>query len=385
MRATPCSFPADTMRVERSAEGSPRYFRYEAAGQEEYSYRRPFILEIELTRRCNLRCVHCYADAREHRFDDELGREELVRVLDEAVAIGIPEVSLTGGEVLLCDHFLATIDESLRRQRNVRFVTNATLLDDAWIAELCQRPIKLITVSLDAIAPEVHEEIRGPDSHARTLRNIRGLMDAGFRLSIITAFSRKNAGEFDRLLDFCVQNRLDWQVQIVSAKGRCNKGITLSPDEYYALGEKVARAYASALPINLIPMDDMATFSSFAPLCALSQTWQGMCTGGLLNLFVRANGDVTPCSALAFPECVVGNVRRDSLADICREERCRRNLAWLNAGTRTGACAACRFLPACRGGCPEILLSMCAGRTENEYCYHRIEEDRMLRKVLNHA
>jgi radical SAM protein with 4Fe4S-binding SPASM domain len=373
------------MRVEYARDGSIRYFRSDAADREEYSYRRPFILELELTRRCNLQCVHCYADAKDRRFDDELTLEEITRVLDQAVAVGIPEVSLTGGEVLLHRNFFDVIDESLARQRNVRFVTNATMLDDGGLAELCKRPVKLITVSLDAISPGVHDEIRGPDSHARAMRNVRRLIDAGFRVSIITAFSRMNVDEFDPLLKFCVEQQLDWQVQMVSAKGRCRKDITLSPREYYELGEKVSRAYTSQIPINLIPMDDMATFSGFFPLAALSGTWQGMCTGGLLNLFIRANGDVTPCSALAFPECVVGNVRGDSLVDICKEERCKTNLAWLSAESRTGACAACRFLRECRGGCPEILLSMCAKRTENEYCYYRIEEDDILGKVLHHA
>jgi radical SAM protein with 4Fe4S-binding SPASM domain len=141
---------------------------------------------------------------------------------------------------------------------------------------------------------------------------------------------------------------------------------------------------ATRLPINLIPMDDLATFSHLPPLSLLGRTWQGQCTGGLLNLFVRANGDVTPCSALAFPECVVGNVRRESLSVVCLEERCKKNLAWLRPDALTGACGRCPFQRECRGGCPEILLSMCSHRTENEYCYHRIEEQRILGPALGH-
>ena len=106
---------------------------------------------------------------------------------------------------------------------------------------------------------------------------------------------------------------------------------------------------------------------------------------GLLNLFVRANGDVTPCSALAFPACIVGNVRRDPLRAVCEEERCRHNLEWLRPETLTGQCATCPFRAECRGGCPEILLSMCRNRTENEYCYHRIESERIVAEALPDA
>jgi radical SAM protein with 4Fe4S-binding SPASM domain len=199
---------------------------------------------------------------------------------------------------------------------------------------------------------------------------------------VITAFSRPNAGEFERLLEFCVKRGIDWQVQLTSAKGRCPRELTLSPAEYYELGARVAAAMAADPPIHLIPMDDLATFSHFFPLSILSQTWQGKCTGGLLNIFVRANGDVTPCSALCFEQCVVGNVRREPLRTILQEERCRHNLSWLSARSLTGVCASCCFRHECQGGCPEILLCMCQERTENEYCYHRLEQARILEEAL---
>jgi radical SAM protein with 4Fe4S-binding SPASM domain len=381
-RAIPCRDLSDAMLIERLPDGELRCRRAEDPAHEEYSYRKPFILELEITRRCNLHCVHCYALAADTAFPDELSFDEILLILRDGAALGIRELSLTGGEVFLRPDFLAIIDAGLACGYAIRFVTNATLLTDVLLAELCRRPIKLITISLDGISPAVHEQIRGPGSHAPVLDNLLRLKEAGFCVSIITAFSRLNIGEFDALLDFCVRQRFNWQVQITSAKGRCEHDITLSPAEYYALGEKVAAAFVADLPIHIIPMDDLATFSHFPPLSRLSETWQGRCTGGLLNLFVRANGDVTPCSALCFAECIVGNLRHDSLHAICTEERCRKALAWLTPPRLTGACADCAFLGDCQGGCPEILISMCRTRTENDYCYHRIEQQRILAEIL---
>ncbi|MFB3891688.1 MAG: radical SAM protein [Phycisphaerae bacterium] len=384
-RAIRRDWPSDNVIVQRDAAGAIHYFRRDDDAHEEYTCRKPFILELEITRRCNLRCIHCYAEAQDRAFPDELTACEIRRVLDDGREIGIRELSLTGGEVFLRDDFFRIIDDGLARGYAVRFVTNGTLLDDWRLTELCRRPIKMITVSLDSISPAVHERIRGPHSHAPATRAIERLREAGFHVSVITAFSKLNVGDFDALLEFCTARRIDWQVQITSAKGRCPAPITLTPDEYYALGEKVAAAMAARPPMNIIPMDDLATFSHFAPLSILSQTWQGRCSGGMLNLFVRANGDVTPCSALCFAECIVGNVRRDSLAAICREERCARALDWVRAENMTGVCASCCFKDACQGGCPEILLSMCHSRTENEYCYHRIEQERVVHEALGDA
>ncbi len=379
-RAIACQFPSDDMIVRKGPDGAYRYFRAEGDADEEYSYQRPFILEFEITRRCNLKCVHCYAEATDQVPKNDLSLAEISAALDDGRKLGIPELSLTGGEVMIRPDFLEVIDAGLDRGYNVRFVSNATLLDDHLLRELCRRPIKMITVSLDATEAAVHDRIRGPGSHQAAVRGLDMLAEAGFKVSVITAFSKINLGQFDSLLDFCLERGFDWQVQITSAKGRCKPGITITPDEYYALGEKVATAFTSELPINLIPMDDLATFSQLYPLSALASTWQGKCTGGLLNLMIRADGAVTPCSALAFDECVVGSVRTESLVNICLEERCRERLAWLGPETLTGACADCAFREDCRGGCPEILITMCRNRTENEYCFHRIERDRLVRE-----
>jgi len=382
-QAIACSFPSDNVTIVTESNGTKRYFRSDDSEQEEYSYKKPFILELEITRRCNLKCVHCYADADDCHFDDELSFAQFSQVLEDGRELGIRELSLTGGEVFLHPDFLKIIDTGLEKNFHVRFVTNATLLTDHLLDELCIRPIKMITVSLDSINPHIHDEIRGSGSNKAAIEGIAKLRNAGFKISIITAFSSINICEFDPLLKYCIENDFDWQVQLTSAKGRCHKGITLSPEEYYRLGQKVASAYVDDLPINIIPMDDLATFSLFPPLNILSSTWQQMCTGGLLNIFVRANGDVTPCSALAFPESIVGNLHHDSLKDICIEERCKSNLSWLSPENLTGACQGCTFIDKCRGGCPEILISMCKQRTENEYCYYRIEQNDIIQDLYN--
>ncbi len=381
-QAVPCEARGDEIDLERCADGTVRYFRAHDPDREEYTYEKPFILELEISRRCNLRCIHCYALAEDRDFADELTLAEIEVLLTDARALGIGELSLTGGEVMLRPDFLDIIDAGLQRGFGLRFVTNATLLDERLLGELCRRPITLITVSLDGISAASHERIRGPGNHQPCLTAIDQLLEAGFAISVITAFSRLNIDEFDALLDFCVARRIDWQVQMTSAKGRCPEPITLSPDQYYGLGEKVAQALAAELPIHITPMDDLATYSHFAPLSLLSQTWKHECAGGKLNLFVRANGDVTPCSALCFDECVVGNLRREPLSVICRERRCAEALAWLSADQLTGQCGRCPFKGECQGGCPEILLSMCRSRTENEYCYHRIEQRRILSAAL---
>ena len=152
---------SDEVLVETSPDGSRRYFRADDPHHEEFTYSKPFILELELTRRCNLRCLHCYAHAQDREFAGELTLAEICRLLDDGRDLGMRELSLTGGEVLLRPDFFRVIDAGRERGYAVRFVTNATLVDAPAVEALARQPIKLITVSLDAVDPAVHERIRG--------------------------------------------------------------------------------------------------------------------------------------------------------------------------------------------------------------------------------
>jgi len=369
----------DGIRVRRDGEAF-RYFksgadpvpRDGASMAREFTYQHPYILELEITWACNLACPHCYVDA-PRACPDELTLPEIRTVLTQARAAGMLELSLTGGEVCCRPDLMDIIAAGQEAGFPVRLVTNGTLVTPAVARAWRDAGIELVTVSLDAVDPDVHDAIRGRGSHAQTLAGLAALTEAGLSVSLIAAFSRINLGQLPALWDFAREHRLGLQAQMVSGKGRTPREILLTPEEYYALGEQVAAIFA-AHPHRIVPMDDLVTPSNRFPLNQLARTWQKRCTGGILNLFVRAGGDVTPCSALALPENVVGNVRDPGgLTAILAEERCRTNLAWCHAKNLRGLCATCPHAAVCHGGCPDILLTMCRDRLENEYCYHRLE------------
>lgn len=368
----------DAVRVVRSGEQF-RYFKVNS--DREFTYRHPYILELEITWACNLACPHCYVDAPK-ACPDELTLDDIGNVLQDACTAGMSELSLTGGEVC-CRPDLGTIIRMGRDMGfSVRLVTNGTLVNSTVAREWYDSGVQLVTVSLDAIKPAVHDRIRGTGSFQRTMAGIDALCDAGISVSLIAAFSRMNLGQLQGLWEFARSRNMVLQAQMVSGKGRTPRDLLLTAEEYYQLGEEISRFFA-AYPHCIVPMDDMVTPSNCFPLSLLSSTWQKRCTGGILNVFVRANGDVTPCSALALPENVVGNVRQPGgFMRILEEERCRENLAWCHAKNLQGVCATCAHASVCHGGCPDILLTMCRNRYENEYCYHRVEMHSIISTLL---
>ena len=377
--AAPCGLPDDLVEVIPQADGTVVYQKKLADGSTiVFDYERPFILELELTWRCNLKCFHCYVEATESKKCKELTLDEVKEIIDDAVYLGTTELSLTGGEVLLREDLPEILAYGHEKKMGLRFVTNGSLLNESWLKRLAPYPIKLITVSLDAVDSKIHNEIRGCECYEDTMAGINRLVDNGCRVSVITAFCKDNLPDFDNILKFCIENKLDWQVQMTSVKGRCPKERVLTEEEYYELGTKVAQAIVDKPPINIIPMDDLATFSRFHPLDVLSQTWQGGCSGGRLNLFVRADGSVTPCSAISFEPFIAGNVRQTKLRDICQQRLCAKTLqSWLDVDKLEGQCALCPNKEKCLAGCPEILCTMCSSRHVNRYCYWAIEEKKI--------
>ena len=381
--AVPGGAPDDLVEVVVDAKGAVSFQKDMPSGERAvFDYVRPFILELELTWRCNLKCFHCYVEATESKSCDELTLAEVSTIIDDAVALGTTELSLTGGEVLLRQDLPEILQMGHDAGMGLRFVTNGSLIDEKWMDRLRPFPIKLVTVSLDAIDEKIHNEIRGCDCHKATMEGIQRLLAEDYRVSVITAFCRENLPDFDNILQFCIEHGLDWQVQMTSVKGRCPKERVLDENEYYELGTKVAQAIVDKPPINIIPMDDLATFSRFHPLDVLSQTWQCGCSGGRLNMFIRADGSVTPCSAISFEPFIVGNIRETSLREICEQELCKKCLEpWLSVEKLEGVCARCPNRKRCLAGCPEILCTMCQGRHENRYCYWAIEEKQIAKDL----
>ena len=105
----------------------------------------PLSAMIELTRRCNLRCAHCYLDL---DGNPGLSADELHRVLDELAAAGTLFLTLTGGEICLREDWLDLAGYARSRGFVIRLKTNGTLLTKELVAEISELPVLGVDVSL---------------------------------------------------------------------------------------------------------------------------------------------------------------------------------------------------------------------------------------------
>lgn len=165
--------------------------------------RLPLNATIELTRRCNLTCQHCYnnlpvgdAEARKR----ELTLDELTGVLDQMAAAGCLWLLLTGGEIFSRPDFMAIYAQAKARGFLITLFTNATMVTDEIADALAAAPPFSIEVTLYGATRATYERLTGVvGSYDRCLRGIDRLLARGLPLKLKAAVTTVNVHELDEM------------------------------------------------------------------------------------------------------------------------------------------------------------------------------------------
>lgn len=221
------------------------------------SRRLPLDGTIETTFRCNLSCVHCYVNEPAHDRDArarELGKQRLLRLVDEIVEEGCLEVLFTGGEVLLRPDFPEVFLHALRRGLRVTVFTNGTLITEA-VADLFDewRPA-CVEISVYGATKETYEKVtRVPGSFEKCLDGIRRLHVRGVPFKLKTMVLTLNRRELDAMRALAAGLGVEFRHDsLLNARVDCganrNPELQVTAEEAVAadLGDDAARARHAA-------------------------------------------------------------------------------------------------------------------------------------------
>ncbi len=184
-------------------------------------------LELQVTKRCNLKCKHCFVGKSE---PIDLPFEKIKTVLKEFEALQGLRVLITGGEPLLHPEF-ERINEFIKKLalRKILF-TNGTLLNEKWLKKL---NVEEIQISIDGIK-KGHEILRGKGTFNKALNAIKKAVDYGFDVSVATVIHRKNIEEFNELEKLIKKlNVKEWIVDALTISGnlKLNTQLWVTPDK----------------------------------------------------------------------------------------------------------------------------------------------------------
>ncbi len=163
--------------------------------------RRPIVV-WNVTRTCNLRCVHCYSDSYAQKYPGELTHDEALRVIDDLAVFQVPAVLFSGGEPLTRPDLFDLMGYAVGKGLRLTLSTNGTLLDEAAAKKLKELGTTYVGISLDGIG-ETNDIFRGKkgafEGAVRGMRNCRAVdQKVGLRLTL----TRRNCMDLHDIFNF---------------------------------------------------------------------------------------------------------------------------------------------------------------------------------------
>lgn len=360
-------------RMHTSPADAPRTFH---AGEAPADYSvNPFIVIWEVTRACQLHCLHCRAEAQRHRHPLELTTAEGLHLIDDISEMGRPLLVLTGGDPLERPDLLDFIRHGTARGLEVAMTPSATpRVTREALAGAKAAGLKRCAFSLDGATPQVHDRFRGTrGSFERTIQALEWLRELQIPMQVNTTVTRRNLDDLPHIADLIEPyGPVLWSVFFLVPTGRARAQDMVSADEVedvleWLWAEAQRRPYGiktTEAPHYRRVILQHARQAGATPGAAGTQGEEGSAVSqgappgvhaargrprrpvndGNGFVFVSHTGDVYPSGFLPLK---TGNVRQTPLADIYRHHPVFKAIR--NPDMLKGRCGICEFRHVCGG------------------------------------
>jgi AdoMet-dependent heme synthase len=264
----------------------------------------PLSVQLDLTYRCNERCIHCYLDHHDH---GELTTMEITDLLDQMAAAGVFYLTISGGEILMRRDFFEILEYARARTFCIKLKTNGVLIRNKEADRIKALGVESVQISIYSHIPEVHDAItKRPGSLKQSIEAIRRLRAHKIHVIMANVLMIQNVRDYDGVRTLAselgAQFIVDPTITPMMDGDRSILGLNIDED---ALRE--------------VFRNESLTGGSIPEFCAPPQgpdedALNGLpCSAGHTACYVSPYGDVYPCVQFPLPS---GNIRRQTFADI---------------------------------------------------------------------
>lgn len=224
----------------------------------------PYLISYAVTRKCNLKCKHCYSEATEEAAPDELSTEETKRLLDEIVEWGIKLLIFDGGEPLCRDDFFDIAKYASTKGLRVAIGSNGTLIDKDVAERLKSSGIMAVQISIDGADAQTHDWFRGKEgSFNKALEGAKACKAAGLPFQFGMTIRRSTLNQIPDMLKLAIESgaiaaEFFDLVQVQRVKKEIPNEV-LSPNERKEVMEWLAEAQKNCPIIIRVPGCPMYT------------------------------------------------------------------------------------------------------------------------------
>jgi len=320
----------------------------------------PRLIFWELTKRCNLNCLHCRAEADDIDFSGELEFTAICKVIDDIASEYSPILVLTGGEPLYRDDIYDIASYAAGKGLRVALASNGTLIDDSVSEKIKKAGISRVSISIDGKSAEFHDSFRGVEgAFDGAINGARSLAKAGVEFQFNSTVTKRNVDMIDDILDVAVKEGAAALHMFMLVPVGC--GIELAESDMISAEkyeEVLSHFYDKS---KSVPLEFKATCAPHYYRIIRQQaksegrklTFEsdGMaavtrgCLAGTGVCFISHRGDVQPCGYLPLS---AGNVIEKSFPEIWENSELFATLRDFN--TLKGRCGDCEYKGVC-GGC----------------------------------
>ncbi|MBZ5544766.1 MAG: radical SAM protein [Acidobacteriia bacterium] len=171
---------------------------------------KPRLIFWEVTKGCNLRCIHCRATATELTSHLDLPTTKALNLIEQVSQYALPILVLSGGEPLFRADIFQLARYATERGLRVALATNGTLITKEIARKIVDTGVRRVSISLDGANAATHDAFRGiPGAFDAALQGFHNLKELGMSLQINTTIARHNAHELPDVLELARSNGAD--------------------------------------------------------------------------------------------------------------------------------------------------------------------------------
>lgn len=306
-------------------------------------------LFLELTLRCNERCIHCGSRCGNVK-SQELTFTQYKDFLDKIKRdFGTQEIQLciTGGEPLLRKDFFDIMGYACSLGFRWGMTSNGTLIDDKIAARLEECGMGTVSISLDGMKIS-HDSFRQTDGGwEAAMRGVNSLIDRNaFRhIQITTVVHKGNIDELDELYGYLCGVDIDsWRIVTIEPIGRAlDAGLTLAPEDYRRVFDFIRSKRQEGMPVfygctHYLGLD----YEREVRDCFF------LCNAGIYSAGIRTNGDIGACLDIEMrPSLLEGNILTDDFTQIWKNGFKVYRSDHYRESEKCSSCGQCEF---CGGG-----------------------------------
>lgn len=308
-------------------------------GQKAFNLGVPISVHLDVTYRCNERCVHCYLDHDDH---GEMTTAEIKGILDQLAEAGVFFLIFSGGEVFMRRDFFELVEYARRLLFDVKIKTNAVMIGEREAKRLRDLSVDSVQISVYSYLPEVHDAItKLPHSFERTMKGIRLLRDHGVRVTIANVLMKGNLTDQYQLQKLAAEMGVQYTVDPTITPMMDGNTSVLS---LRIPGEELREVFRNPA---LVP--NMEEFCA-PPKPVSEDDLEGYsCSAAHSFCYISPYGDVFPCVQFPLPS---GNLRRQKFLDIWNGSPQLKEVRSIQA-KHLSVCSSCSHVGTC-SRCPGL-------------------------------